>query len=104
MIHQFDHRWATYDGTDTRNVTQEENKDSGFEPTPRYWISIRDVMSRLSLKDWTRSWLIGWRDITGVEKIRTMISGVIPAVGCGDKFLLLFPMQLQASPQHCIHP
>jgi hypothetical protein len=91
MIHQFDHRWATYDGTDTRNVTQEENKDSGFEPTPRYWISIRDVMSRLSLKDWTRSWLIGWRDITGVEKIRTMISGVIPAVGCGDKFLLLFP-------------
>jgi N-6 DNA Methylase len=39
----------------------------------------------------TRSpcWLMGWRDITGVEKVRTLISSVIPRSGVGDKFLLL---------------
>jgi hypothetical protein len=35
-------------------------------------------------------WLMGWRDITGVEKIRTLISSVIPRSAVGDKFLLFY--------------
>ncbi|WP_052712045.1 Eco57I restriction-modification methylase domain-containing protein [Paracidovorax citrulli] len=33
-------------------------------------------------------WLMGWRDITGVEKIRTVIASVIPRVGVGHKMPL----------------
>jgi hypothetical protein len=36
-------------------------------------------------------WLMGWRDITGAEKVRTLIASVIPLAGVGDKFLLLWP-------------
>ena len=34
MIHQFDHRWATYDGADSRDVTLAEKQDPDVEPTP----------------------------------------------------------------------
>jgi hypothetical protein len=37
-------------------------------------------------------WLIGWRDITGTEKVRTLISSVVPRSGVGDKFLLIHSM------------
>ncbi|MGH7057963.1 MAG: Eco57I restriction-modification methylase domain-containing protein, partial [Acetobacteraceae bacterium] len=36
MIHQFDHRWATYDGSSTRDVTADEKPDPTFGPQPRY--------------------------------------------------------------------
>ncbi len=63
MIHQFDHRWATYDGADSRDATLAEKADPGFEPTPRYWVPEREVADRLTAKGWTRQWLMGWRDI-----------------------------------------
>ena len=36
-------------------------------------------------------YLIGWRDITNATNERTVIAGVIPWSGVGDKFLLMFP-------------
>src|SRR5262249_5830009 len=36
MVHQFDHRWATYEGVDSRDTTRIEKSDREFEPTPRY--------------------------------------------------------------------
>lgn len=90
MIHQFDHRWATYVGIETRDLNQDEIANSKFEPTPRYWVPRQEVADRLSAKGWTRGWLMGWRDICRSSDERTLISGIIPAVGCGDKFLLLF--------------
>ncbi|MGM0561145.1 MAG: Eco57I restriction-modification methylase domain-containing protein [Pseudomonadota bacterium] len=34
-------------------------------------------------------WLMGWRDICRSTDERTVISSLIPKVGCGDKFLLI---------------
>jgi hypothetical protein len=50
MIHQFDHRWATYDATGltSRDVTLAEKADPSFEATPRYWVPEREVLLRLS--------------------------------------------------------
>jgi hypothetical protein len=94
MIHQFDHRWATYDdGTSSRDATDIEKADPGFEPTPRYWVPEHEVHERLSAKEWTRGWLMGWRDITRNSDVRTMIGSPIPMVACGDKYLLMMPSQ-----------
>ena len=57
MIHQFDHRWATYlpspggrgsggEGEGSRDVTVEEKNDPNFTVTPRYWVSAREVWLR----------------------------------------------------------
>ncbi len=86
LIHQFDHRWATYDGTDARDATPAEKADPGFEPTPRYWVPEAEIASRLAAKGWTRRWLMGWRDICRSTDERTLISGLIPLSGAGDKF------------------
>lgn len=93
MIHQFDHRWATYEalnGDETsRDLTLAEKQDAAFEPLPRYWVSAEEVFERYQAKGWTRPWAIGWRRISGVEKIRTMINSVIPFSAAGDSIFLI---------------
>ncbi|MBK8445253.1 MAG: hypothetical protein IPL41_00585 [Micropruina sp.] len=76
MIHQFDHRWATYepDGS-TRDVTQAEKQDPTFVALPRYWVREEVVRDRLGER-WDRDWLLGWRDICRSTDERTMIATI----------------------------
>lgn len=44
MVHQFDHRWATYDDfTTSRDVTLEEKQNPNFVVQPRYWVKDETV-------------------------------------------------------------
>ncbi|WP_245287522.1 Eco57I restriction-modification methylase domain-containing protein [Bradyrhizobium elkanii] len=90
MIHQFDHCWATYDGTDSRTVTHTEKVDPAFEPTPRYWVPESEVADRLATKNWARNWLMGWRDIARATDERTVIAAAFPRVGVGNNLPLMF--------------
>lgn len=92
MIHQFDHRWATYepDGESSRDVADDEKCDPAFLPTPRYWVPAREVEERLRAKGWTRGWLMGWRDITNATNERTVIAAAFPPVGVGNNLPLMF--------------
>ena len=36
MIHQFDHRWATYDGADSRDAADDEKAQPDWTVLPRY--------------------------------------------------------------------
>lgn len=49
LIHQFDHRWATYtpDG-DSRDLTLAEKRDPATTVTPRYWVQAREVWLRVA--------------------------------------------------------
>lgn len=49
MLHQYDHRWATYepDGT-VRDVTLEEKMNPDYEVIPRYWVPKREVLNRIA--------------------------------------------------------
>lgn len=84
LIHHYDHRWATYTSdVDSRDMTLAEKQDSDTRVTPRYWVSQAEVEQRLVDKDWTRGWLMGWRDITNATNERTVIASVIPRVAVG---------------------
>jgi hypothetical protein len=97
MIHQFDHRWANYDGTDSRDATLAEKIDPAFEPMPRYWVPEAEVTSRLAANGWTHGWLMGWRDITRNSDVRTVIAAAFPRVGVGNNLpLMLFDSQTDA--------
>ncbi|MFH1819276.1 MAG: N-6 DNA methylase [Pseudomonadota bacterium] len=55
MIHQFDHRWATYidapdkpGGVETADVSQAQKADPGFAVRPRYWVDEREVLARIA--------------------------------------------------------
>src|SRR5690606_38697985 len=79
LIHQFDHRWATYekDGS-SRDVTLAEKADPDFTVTPRYWVEDAEVAKRLADKGWQRGWLMGWRNIARSTDERSFISSIIP--------------------------
>jgi hypothetical protein len=96
MIHQFDHRWSTYDrgqdgGLTLRDVTEDEKQDPDYVIEPRYCVATEQVEGRLSARSWTRDWLIGWRDICRATDERTVIATVIPRVGVGNKVPLMLP-------------
>jgi hypothetical protein len=94
MIHQFDHRWTTYDGAESRDVTTSEKAEPVFEPTPRYWVPEREVSKWFAERGWTRGWLMGWRDITSAHVLRTTIAVALPRTGVGNSLpLMLFDSQ-----------
>jgi hypothetical protein len=89
MIHQFDHRWATYDRDGARDVTEAEKQNPHFEPLPRYWVHEAEVQKALP-ETWDKPWLMGWRDICRSTDERTVISSLIPRVGVGHTMPLFF--------------
>lgn len=55
LIHQFDHRWATYldnpdkpNGLDTDDVSPTQKADPRFTVRPRYWVDEREVLARIA--------------------------------------------------------
>ncbi len=95
MIHQFDHRWATYidegRGETSRDSTLSEKRDSSFEPTSRYWVAESEVADRLRAKSWARGWLVSWRDITNATNERTVIAPAYPRAAISNKLPIMFP-------------
>lgn len=95
LIWHFDHRFATYDGEDTRDMTPAEHASPEALPLPRYWVPAQEVEERLVQKDrngnvvweWKRGWLMGWRDIARSTDERTFIASVFPRAGAGDTYL-----------------
>ncbi|MBL9181086.1 MAG: N-6 DNA methylase [Verrucomicrobiaceae bacterium] len=98
MIHQFDHRWASYTRTeegelDTADVTAADKADPAFAVTPRYWVprsAVEDALlskqdplyplhigarekRRDSLAWWFRCWLWGHELLTGNKTAATRL-------------------------------
>ena len=66
MIHQFDHRWATYvkepgnsEGVETQNVDEARKDNPTFAVRPRYWVEQREVLARIASvpRGVAKSWL-----------------------------------------------
>jgi hypothetical protein len=95
MMHQFDHRYATYEGATQANLnagilpqtTAAQKGDPSFAVRPRYWVEAAEVEARL--REWKRGWLLGFRDITSAVVERTAIFSLLPRVGMGNKIPLL---------------
>lgn len=90
MIHQYDHRWATYVGEDSRDLTYSEKQSPNSDACPRYWVPRNLVDDILSTRDWNRGWLMGWRDITNSTNERTTIAAAFPHAGVGNNLPLMF--------------
>jgi hypothetical protein len=98
LLGHFDHRFATYEGATQAQLnvgslprfTDKQHDDPNLEPLARYWVDRGEVVSKLVGK-WDRSWLLGWRDITKAEQMRTFIPAVLPTSAVGNKFPVAFP-------------
>ncbi|HNQ08831.1 MAG TPA: N-6 DNA methylase [Giesbergeria sp.] len=72
MIHQFDHRWATYaanpdkpGGVETLDVSPAQKADPRFAVRPRYWVDERQVLARIArVPSRVASAWLAWRAAT----------------------------------------
>jgi len=109
MAHHFDHRWNSYYGTgndDRRHLNVAEKRNPSVQAEPRYWIaedgliatrrngrnvSVPGVLERLADVEWDREWLCGLRNVCRATDERTAIPALLPRVGVGHSFPLMFP-------------
>lgn len=109
MLHHYDHRWATYerDGS-VRGITLAEKQAPDTVTYPRYWVPMNDIdsgirvkkgeeteypgiSSRLMKRNWSSSFLIGFRKICRATDKRTMMTFVSPVGGMGGSVNLILP-------------
>jgi hypothetical protein len=102
LLNQYDHRWATYDGAETRDLTAAEKADPCMTVLPRYWVPQDEVEARLTGR-WERGWLLGFRNIARNTDERTAIFGVLPRVAVGNSApIVLLSPQISAQLAACL--
>ena len=83
MVHHYDHRWATYEGTETRDTTVAERADANCVSLPRYWVPSAELRSRLG-EAAAPAWMIAYRWIARSTDERTFISSATCPAGFGN--------------------
>ena len=82
MFWHYDHRWATFDGQDTRELTPSEKHNQQYHVTTRYYVPNHEVLNRLGCLK--HKWLFAFRGITNATNERSMVTSIIPLVGVGN--------------------
>lgn len=84
MVHQYNHRWGTYDGLDERpknsplrRQTPEQLNDPHYEVAAWYWIEEQDVFDLVGKQ--AREWVPCWRDGARNTDQRSLIVSIIPS-------------------------
>ena len=100
MIHNFDHRWATHENGEFRELTTQEKQDPTYLPLPRYWIAEAEVYLRVGA---SRRWLTGWRNISNTTNMRTWLMSPHSVAGVGNSLNLIVFAEGTKAPQAAIH-
>ncbi len=95
MFHQFNHRFGDYadkdpddHGTALPVIPPARFTDPDYKVQPESWVPEKAVNLRLRDR-WDRHWLLGWRRNARSKDERTIISSIVPGMGCGDSIFLL---------------
>ena len=94
MIWHFDHRAnSVYFNPEnmhnpylSQEVTKAQHADPDFLPQTRYWVPASAVEPVIPQ---TRSWVLGFRDITNPTNVRTMVASIVPWAGYSNKLPFL---------------
>jgi hypothetical protein len=106
MIWQFDHRFGTYEGVESRRSThlptpsEKQYQDPNFVVIPWYWVKESEVNSRL--KDWGKKWFLGFRDIARSTDERTGIFSLIDKSGVGNNAPLVICKENNSCQLSCL--
>ncbi len=92
-MHQFDHRWASYEDPDDPVLLDDARKENTrLVALPRYWVPDRDVWTKLADR-WNHEWILCWRKITNVANERTLVAGIVPKSAIGDSLFCVLSDQ-----------
>jgi hypothetical protein len=87
LLHMFDHRFATYAGATQqdcigghpRSLLREERENPEIRIVPRYFVHS-ELVQQLFEKypEYSKNWLVVWRELARATDERTCISAIIP--------------------------
>ncbi len=83
MIHQYDHRWATFEAGSTRDMFLDEKSDPAAVAQPQNWVRGKAVDAALGA-DSTQRWFIATRMMARSTDTRTLIGTIIPRTAVGN--------------------
>ena len=102
MFWHFDHRWATYRGTETHLLNDDEKRNQEDFVTPRYWVN-KDYMKEKIKGRSTNRWLICMRNITDSRNERTAVFAFVPFVAVGSSAsVVLVDMKIETKLVTCL--
>ncbi|MFD3309445.1 Eco57I restriction-modification methylase domain-containing protein [Streptomyces sp. NPDC058694] len=78
LFHAFDHRFASYDGAGL-SVAEFSDRNPNDLIEARYYLKDQARLDS-DLRDWTRPWILGFRDIARTTDERTVIATALPRV------------------------
>lgn len=111
MTNAYDHRYgsiigsedlAAMSGVPAKSVTETDHCDPSFSAFPRYWVPRPNVEQRLDGMNWSRNFLINFRDVARSTDSRTAIHALLPRVGVGHKAPLILPFNSSAILSTCL--
>lgn len=91
LVHQFNHRAATFAGQDSRDIANGNARESSpgeladgdYSARPRFWVPSADVDAAFKRGELKESWAVVAREITNATNERTVLVCFIPKVGMG---------------------
>jgi hypothetical protein len=95
MIHQFDHRFGSFEGIETRTNTSLPTPDQASYGRadnmvlPWYWVAEAEVET--SLDGWNRQWMVGFRRISNATNERSFLVSILPRNAAGDSVFFVAP-------------
>jgi hypothetical protein len=106
LLHQFDHRYATYNATsnDTQDCVEfgQSNARPDLLAQPRLFASKAELMRRIPEGDWPQQYLLAYRDVTNAANERTCIACILPKEATDDTIRILFPRHGNALDHACL--
>jgi hypothetical protein len=93
LMHQFNHRWASYQNSTTHDLSLTELQNPFSVITPRYWVNKDVVEERLLQRNWNRPWILSFRRIARATDERTAIMSIIPRVAAADPAMTMLVHQ-----------
>lgn len=87
MIHHFDHRWGTFSGSETRDMTSTEKASPYAFLTPRYWIPQPEIEKQIVGQ--RRSWFLGFRNVCRSTDVRSFLASIYPWSAAGNSLQIL---------------
>ncbi len=84
LIHQFNHRYATFIDGSVREMSSGELSDPWNCIAPRYWLN-----AKIQAERFPGNWFLAYRMITNATNERTAITTIVPQRPCGHSLTLI---------------
>jgi hypothetical protein len=108
LIHQFDHRYATFEDQskgdreagNARELRATE-RSPGISTIARFWIPETLFRQRIATRPFQGDWLLSYREIARATDVRTIIAAIIPFTAAGRKLPQLY-LKVDARTTSCM--